>query len=448
MMGLTPPLSLISVLVAVFSLHNNNDAADALTTTTLSSGIIRPTSIPQVRRRHNNNNNRISSCTTSLHGWNNGGTNTNDDMFSNFFGRSSPAASNDKEPTPSLITSQMEEEVMASARATMDANAVSRAVSSLLIDDDRIKTTTGTTINKSSVALGGGGLNSRSNKNSKTIQGGGGSGGGVNSNKLRDLATGNTEINRSRIATTTTTGTITQNNNIDTSNNNNNFDSDTTAWNTQQIAIASGVTVMLLSPVVIPILHVLLPPIIPSPSSISFTGAALLGALAYIVALGDPTSTDQSNNIISSTIITSATGANPLLGEGVEVGGAVSRIVGRTALQSVKASAPRVKAVARAAFLDYDTTTPTTANTLEELQNRVDYLSRKTLQLDDENQLLRYELALYNAVENIGSLYKLEELKELARYRGVKGYSTESKNALLRRLVKEQVLELDLTPYL
>jgi hypothetical protein len=33
MMGLTPPLSLISVLVAVFSLYNNNDAADALSTT-------------------------------------------------------------------------------------------------------------------------------------------------------------------------------------------------------------------------------------------------------------------------------------------------------------------------------------------------------------------------------------------------------------------------------
>ena len=64
-------------------------------------------------------------------------------------------------------------------------------------------------------------------------------------------------------------------------------------------------------------------------------------------------------------------GDHRLVIEGVEVGGAVSRIVGRTALQSVKASAPRVKAVARAAFLDYDTTTPTTANTLEELQKTI-----------------------------------------------------------------------------
>src|SRR6056300_855920 len=38
----------------------------------------------------------------------------------------------------SIITPQMEEEVMASARASMDTKAVSRAVSSL-IDDDRIE---------------------------------------------------------------------------------------------------------------------------------------------------------------------------------------------------------------------------------------------------------------------------------------------------------------------
>ena len=44
-------------------------------------------------------------------------------------------------------------------------------------------------------------------------------------------------------------------------------------------------------------------------------------------------------------------------------------------------------------------------------------------------------------------MYKLEELKELARLKGVRGYSTDNKNALLRRLVKEQILEFDLTPY-
>ena len=244
-------------------------------------------------------------------------------------------------------------------------------------------------------------------------------------NKLRDLAAG--KFDSQSLSTSTTTI------NNESLNRNNNNDSDTSSWNTQQIAIASGATVMILSPVIIPVIHVLLPPIIPSPSSVSFTGAALLGALSYIIALGDPT--DQSNVI-------SGNSPGGALGEGVEVGGAVSRIVGRTALQTAKASAPRVRAVARAAS-DYDTTTAT----LEELKSRVDYLSRKTLELDDENQVLRYEVALFNAVEDVGSMYKLEELKELARCNGIRGYSTESKNALLRRLVKEQVLELDLTPY-
>ena len=373
-------LALILGIAAILSYN----AADALALPTERSGRV------SLRvRKH------ITSC-TSLYGWNgdNNNNNNDDDMISDFLGRGS--ASNNKAPQSSstIITPQMEEDVLASARATMDANAVSRAMSSL-IDDDRIKTTDESTVV---------GLRSRG-----TIKG---------SNKLRDLAAGN--VDSQSLATSTTTNTVDNNNN----------ESDT-SWNTQQIAIASGATVMILSPVIVPIIHVLLPPIIPSPSSVSFTGAALLGALSYIVALGDPT--DQSNIIAGNT-----SGA---LGEGVEVGGAVSRIVGRTALQTAKASAPRVRAVARAA-LDYDTTTA-----CEELKNRVDYLSRKTLELDDENQVLRYEVALFNAVEDVSSMYKLEELKDLARYNGVRGYSTESKNALLRRLVKEQVLELDLTPY-
>ena len=297
----------------------------------------------------------------------------------------------------SVITPQMEEEVMASARASMDTKAVSRAVSSL-IDDDRIE---------------------NSSKNKSPMKG---------SNKLRDLAAGKVDANNGLASSTNTHSANGFTNNSGSSSSNS---SDTTSWNNQQIAIASGVTVLLLSPVVIPIIHVILPPIIPSPSSISFTGAALLGALSYIVALGDPT--DQSN------IAGNTSGA---LGESVEVGGAFSRIVGRTALETAKASAPRVKAVARAA-LDYDVTTAT----LEELKNRVDYLSQKTLELDDENQVLRYEVALFNAVEDVSGMYKLEELKELARYRGVRGYSSDSKNALLRRLVKESVLEIDLAPY-
>ena len=46
------------------------------------------------------------------------------------------------------------------------------------------------------------------------------------------------------------------------------------------------------------------------------------------------------------------------MGDGVEVGGAVSRIVGRTALQSTEVAAPRIKAAARA-IVDYDSATAT-----------------------------------------------------------------------------------------
>jgi hypothetical protein len=53
-----------------------------------------------------------------------------------------------------------------------------------------------------------------------------------------------------------------------------------------------------------------------------------------------------------------------------------------------------------------------------------------------ENEKLRKLLALWQAVE---------ELKEIAKYSGLKGYSSNGKNALLRRLVKEGILTLDIT---
>ena len=262
-------------------------------------------------------------------------------------------------PPPSsssrLITREIEEEVMASAQQQVDSNAVSRAFSSLIQRDEQ-------------------------------------------SSSLRDLALRTNGNNKNDISI------------ID--NNKSNRD-------TQQIAIASGATIFLLSPLIIPIIHSLLPPIIPSPSSISVTGAALLGTLSYIVALGDPT--DQSE-----------------LGDGVEVSGAVSRIVGRTALQSAQASAPRIKAAARA-IVDYDSTTAT----LEELEQ----LSQTVLQLQTENDELRTEVALWNAVEDVSSMYKLEELKEMARFKGLRGYSSDGKNALLRRLIREGIVKLDVGPY-
>mmetsp|Transcript_20727 Transcript_20727/g.43578 ORF Transcript_20727/g.43578 Transcript_20727/m.43578 type:complete len:321 (-) Transcript_20727:246-1208(-) len=128
--------------------------------------------------------------------------------------------------------------------------------------------------------------------------------------------------------------------------------------------------------------------------------------------------------------------------EGVEVTGAVSRIVGRTALRSAQSTAPRLRAAARA-VVEYDTAT----NTLAELESSQRELTEKVFELEFENDALRRELALWNAVESVSSMYRLEELKEMARYEGVRGYSADGKNALMRRLIREGVLELDLTPF-
>ena len=291
------------------------------------------------------------------------------------------------------ITPEMERQVMASARSSIDDNTVSRAISSLVAEDDGRSSISGQTFGTSA------------NNNRKR-------------NSLRDLAgsiqsstsTPNQELRRTE-----------------------EDDSNMNSWDTQQIALASGVTTLILSPIVIPIIHSLIPPLIPFPASISFEGAAFLGALAYILALGDPT--DQSNVI-------SQTASGGMLGDGVEVTGAVSRIVGRTALQSVQTSAPRLKAVARA-VVDYDST----VNTMEEMKEMQYQLSRRLLELESENESLKQEVALWNAVEDVSSAYKLEDLKEIARVNGVRGYSGDGKAALLRRLVKERALNIDLGPY-
>jgi hypothetical protein len=318
------------------------------------------------------------------------------EYYDSQYQKNSPRGDMQNQPS-SLITPKMEEEVMASARATMDSNTLSRALSSL--------------------------IDNSNNGNAYIVTGGGSNIGEIEKkgkNSLRDLALRTNRIDSSQKGSSS--NSISNMDKGERKNQN--------SWDTHQIAIASGITIFLFSPLVIPIIHSLLPPIIPFPSSVSFTGAALLGTISYIVALGDPT--DKTNLISGNT-------GGGVLGDGVEVGGAVSRIVGRTALESAQASAPRLKAAARA-MVDYDSTIAT----IEELS----LAQQKVSQLEAENEILRKEVSLWQAVEDISGMYKLEELKEIARYRGLKGYSSDGKNALLRRLVKEGILTLDITPYL
>ncbi len=68
--------------------------------------------------------------------------------------------------------------------------------------------------------------------------------------------------------------------------------------------------------------------------------------------------------------------------------------------------------------------------------------------LETENEKLKKLLALWQMVVDISEMYKLEELKEIVRYCGLKGYSSKRKNTLLRRLMKEGIMSLDITPFL
>lgn len=300
-----------------------------------------------------------------------------------------------QQQSSTLITPMLEEEVMASARSTMDSNTISCALSSLLTNS----------INDTNNNSNSCSNNDLSNNNIESKQG--------SKNNLRDLALDSNN-----------NGAISSNRGNKFNNkNDSNSSSSSSTWDTQQIAIASGVTTLLLSPIIIPIIHSLLPPILPFPSTIGFNTAALLGTLAYIAALGDPI--EQTN-----------------YGDGVEVGGAVSRVVGRTALQSAKASAPRLQAAARA-IVDYDTS----KSTIDELTQVKYQLIQANYELSKKNEVLKEDLALWRAVEDISNMYKLEELKELARYHGIKGYSSDGKNSLLRRLAKEGKVIIDITPY-
>lgn len=246
---------------------------------------------------------------------------------------SSSSNANDRS---SVITRDMEEEVAASARASMDRRAVSRAIDESLKDDP---------------------------------------------------------AKRRSAFDTTADEVITV--------------EDSAAWTHQQVALASGITAFVLSPLLLQWL---------TPFHASFQGSALLGTTAYILAMGDP-----------------------LQEEGV--GGAVSRIVGRSALRTADSATPRIKAAARAA-VSY----PASKEEAQELQDRLEGLDLRVTELAAENAQLRREVALRDAVEDASSRYRLEDLREKARGAGLKVTRGDTKLQLLRKLVRAEVLELDLGP--
>ena len=130
--------------------------------------------------------------------------------------------------------------------------------------------------------------------------------------------------------------------------------------------------------------------------------------------------------IVSGTIFTLiffVANGNPL--EEETVAGALARVVGRVTLQSVEASQPKVRAIARAAVRGEDE--------VAELKSRL-------FQLERENSELRLWKERRNAVDEALPTFSLRDLKEEARQNDL--VIGGSKAQLLMRLVEAEVIRL------
>jgi len=107
------------------------------------------------------------------------------------------------------------------------------------------------------------------------------------------------------------------------------------------------------------------------------------------------------------------------------VAGALARVVGRFTLQSVQASQPKVRAIARAAVRGD-----------EELA----YLSRRVAELEAENADLALWKQQRQAVDDALSDFNVDELKEKARSNRIAIGGTKSQ--LLMRLVEAGIVKL------
>lgn len=132
------------------------------------------------------------------------------------------------------------------------------------------------------------------------------------------------------------------------------------------------------------------------------------------------------NLIVSGTIGASiflVANGDPL--EEETVAGALARVVGRVTLQSVEASQPKVRAIARAAVRGEDE--------VVELKSRLFHLER-------ENAELRLWKERRNAVDEALPTFSLGDLKEKARQNAL--VIGGSKAQLLMRLVEAEIIRL------
>lgn len=106
--------------------------------------------------------------------------------------------------------------------------------------------------------------------------------------------------------------------------------------------------------------------------------------------------------------------------------GAIARILGRTTLRSVEVTQPKIKAVARAVVTG---------------EQEVAQLKEKIADLEEEVRELRAWKAKRIKFENGMARYSLNDLRYMARQRGVPDYGT--KGDLLVRLVKANIIQFD-----
>lgn len=149
--------------------------------------------------------------------------------------------------------------------------------------------------------------------------------------------------------------------------------------------------------------------------------AVAAGGVGSALALGATHSLVVS--AVTLVILFVVANGDPL--EDDSLAGALARILGRQTLTAVQASSPRVKALARAVV--------TGEEEIVELRNRV-------RELEAENGALRLWKERREKVDDALPRYSLEDLKEVARVRGIMVGGTKSQ--LLMRLVEAEVIEL------
>jgi hypothetical protein len=148
---------------------------------------------------------------------------------------------------------------------------------------------------------------------------------------------------------------------------------------------------------------------------IGLAAAAAAAAVSYIVF----------RNIYLSVLLTGFLFVAATMDD-ESVSGALARILGRTTIQSVQASEPKLKALARAVVTG---------------EAEVQVLKKRLVGLEDEVRVLRLWKDQRLKIEAAAPYYSVDELKQCCRVNGLAVGGT--KSDLMMRLVEAQALTLE-----